>query len=211
MTTVFDSLELAHQSGWAAIDVEGDGNDPQTPVEIAVVQGDGRGPSAVLTWTVNPGRPLGPFVSTLHGLTDEDLATAPTFDEIATRLSGAISGRTLVAHAAKEDLAMLARVMPDVATLPTAILDTQRIARNLLQRAGRYSLEALVTHLDIEMHGQGRGGFHTAAFDAMATARLFGRLSELAPKEGRLARHYVRCGVFSPRPQMAEPASTHRP
>lgn len=86
-------------SKYAVIDIESTGLDPEVDriIEIGIIHLDshfhdqGSWHSLV--------RPLVPVAAThIHGLTDSDLAYAPTFGEIADSLLAQLDGRVLVAH-----------------------------------------------------------------------------------------------------------------
>jgi len=80
-------------------DLETTGTDPLNDriVEIAMLDVDG----AYFHTYLNPGRPIPPGATEVHGITDEMVATYPTFEEIAVRVQGLIDGRTLVGYNSK--------------------------------------------------------------------------------------------------------------
>lgn len=81
---------------------------------------------------VNPERDGGMIASKVHKLSDEQLAAAPTFDQVAPTLLGILSGaRALAAHNARFDWSFLVaefealgHEVPDL-----ILLDTQRLIR----------------------------------------------------------------------------------
>jgi DNA polymerase-3 subunit epsilon len=51
-------------------------------VEISILKVFPNGNKESKTWLVNPEMPIPPFVSAIHGITDEKVANEPTFYEI---------------------------------------------------------------------------------------------------------------------------------
>jgi DNA polymerase-3 subunit epsilon len=74
----------------AVIDLETTGVDIENDriVQLAVVRTDG----VKHCWFVNPGRPIPPLATEIHGITDEQVEDAPTFDQIAPEVFEAIDG-----------------------------------------------------------------------------------------------------------------------
>lgn len=99
---------LGSASGFAVVDVETTGLSPRYDrvVSIAVVLTDAWG-NVQGEWAtlVNPQCPVG--ATHIHGIRDADVATAPTFDQIAPLLLGRLRARAVVAHNAAFDLGFL--------------------------------------------------------------------------------------------------------
>ncbi|MGW7222446.1 exonuclease domain-containing protein [Streptomyces sp. NPDC054826] len=73
------------------LDTETTGLDPEAcVVELAVISGSG---DVLLDTLVNPGRPIPADASEIHGITDEAVASAPTFGQILVSLTAALDGR----------------------------------------------------------------------------------------------------------------------
>ncbi len=169
----------------AVIDVETTGLDPAADrvVEVAVVPvdrgvvGEGRG------WLVNPGRAVPAESLAVHGLTDAELATAPSFAAIAAEIAAAIGGRVPVAYNADFDRLFLA-VEFDRAGLqrPTALrrgvewVDPLVWAR-VAQRAERgHKLADVAARLGVEV-----GTSHRAVHDARTAAAVLLSLADVFP------------------------------
>jgi DNA polymerase-3 subunit epsilon len=88
-----------------AIDTETTGRDTATDriVEVAAVLWDGTDITDRLSWLVNPGRPIPKEASDIHGISDTDVASKPTFSEILPELMEALSGRVPLAYNAQFD------------------------------------------------------------------------------------------------------------
>jgi DNA polymerase III subunit epsilon len=61
-------------------------------VEISYLKISPDGTEESRTWRINPGRPIPPGVSLIHGITDDDVKDAPSFQEIAQTLANEFEG-----------------------------------------------------------------------------------------------------------------------
>ncbi len=88
-----------------AIDTETTGRDPNVDriVEVAAVIWDGTGISERFSWLVNPGCPIPPETTEVHGITDADVADKPPFAEILPDLLAVLKGRVPLAYNAEFD------------------------------------------------------------------------------------------------------------
>jgi DNA polymerase-3 subunit epsilon len=113
MTVASADLEASDMSryahDWALVDVETSGlvarRDRVLSVAVVTVGPDGEQTGEFST-LLNPGCDPGPVH--VHGLTAERLRGAPTFEDVAPRISGMLEGRVLVAHNAQFDYDFLA-------------------------------------------------------------------------------------------------------
>lgn len=162
------------QPGFAVIDLETTGLSPERHriLEIAIIQTDARG-KRLSEWTtrVNPEVPVG--ATHIHGITEADVAQAPTFAQIAGIVASIIAGRALVAHNARFDLAFLknefARAGWDWPNAPH--MCTMQSARKVLPQQPRYTLQACCSTVGVRVSGA-----HSALGDARATAELLRKL-----------------------------------
>lgn len=89
------------------LDTETTGMGPTDEVvEIAVIEHDG---STLANLRVRPFSPIPPEATRVHGITDADVATAPTFAEVAPGLARALNNRALIIYNASYDLRLLAQ------------------------------------------------------------------------------------------------------
>jgi DNA polymerase-3 subunit epsilon len=94
----------------AIVDLETTGTDPQSDriVEIGIlkVRPDGRRSRRILR--LNPGVPIPPSATEVHGITDEDVADGPRFADVAADLLAFLEGCDLCGFNLKRfDLRML--------------------------------------------------------------------------------------------------------
>jgi DNA polymerase III epsilon subunit-like protein len=105
--------ELARPKGYAIVDVETTGTKRTGPgrdrvVSIAIRRCDADGNCLdVYDTLVNPGRPMPAEAAAINGITDEMLASAPPFAEVARKIARLIDGNVFTAFNCPFDLPML--------------------------------------------------------------------------------------------------------
>ncbi|MDP6629502.1 MAG: 3'-5' exonuclease [Kiritimatiellia bacterium] len=121
-------------------------------------------------WLINPGRPI-PYATTrVHGLTDEDVAEAPSFRDVYSEFVAFVKGAILVAHNAGFDVRFMAHEAQrnDLPFPPEPVLDNLRLARKWWPELESHSLKPVAEHLKIES-----GRYHRALDDSGALAKVF--------------------------------------
>jgi DNA polymerase III epsilon subunit family exonuclease len=117
---------------------------------------------------VNPGRSI--VGHQVHGLTDEDVAKAPTAAEVLPKFVEWVGSAPVIAHNVSFDLPFVMRHLPnDVHWTPSAVYDTLELAYQLYPDAGSYRLADLMRFI----LGKDHGAAHRAMPDAEATAEVF--------------------------------------
>lgn len=181
----FGSLRLkVSGSSFAVLDFETTGLSPAQADRIVQVAVLLVSPSGKMEghWSslVNPGRDVGPTF--IHGITNKDVATAPTYSEVHDHLMGLLSGRVVVAHNARFDLNFLywesVFAGKPVTLNSLKYFDTMSLASHVFPRARDKKLETLVDLIKANLDSMPGRGFHDALFDVHA--------------EGELLRHYLR-------------------
>lgn len=158
--------------GFAVLDVETTGLQPDQDrvAEIAVVLTDPQG-RVVEEWStlVDPQGPVGP--SEIHRIEAEHVRGAPRFADLLGELNARLSGRALVAHNARFDLAFLrAEYARSGTRFPDPpVLDTMLASRTYLPGLQRRSLAACCEAAGVVLQDP-----HSALGDARATACLLG-------------------------------------
>lgn len=157
------------------VDTETTGFDPAKGdriVQVACLPVVDGVPGEAWTSHVNPGRPIPPDASRVHGITDAHVRTAPTYAEIAPVLRERIGDHWLAFHNAHFDVPFLRHLFESTGVRPLTAptLDTLGLARRL--RPGRdNSLRALAPEVKM-VQADGR---HEAGSDTRITAALLGR------------------------------------
>jgi len=150
------------------IDVETTGTDPKMSdlVEVAAVKV--KGTKIVDRWStfVNPGRPI--VGNQMHGITDKDVAGAPSAKEAAAKLLAFVGDGMIVGHNVGFDLGFVEEAQGDgFRFTPGTYLDTLVIAREGYPGADSYKLPDLARFFGVEITQS-----HRALPDAEATANL---------------------------------------
>lgn len=169
---------------YAVVDVETTGTAPADGArvtEIAVMQVSSGDLVNEFSSLVDPGRPIPAWISRLTGITDEMVADAPDFGDVAPTVRSMLEGRVFVAHNVSFDWRFLTEEMRRASSLlPVGPrLCTLRLARRAHPDLDRRGLDALADHYGIEIDGR-----HRAAGDARATVTLLNRLLEEADRRG---------------------------
>ena len=162
------------------IDTETTGLDPAEAriVEVAAARIEGgRIPQdCVLNRVVHPGITIPKESTKIHNIDDAKVAGAPTFAEIWPELRSLIGGAVVIGHTIGFDLAVLRRECERAGHTFEGphVLDTRLLAEIAEPALADYTLESLAAWLGIQLSNR-----HSAAGDALATARIF---SALTPK-----------------------------
>jgi DNA polymerase-3 subunit epsilon len=134
-------LELNLRRPIAFIDLETTGINVASDriVEISVLKINPNRKEEWLTTRVNPGMPIPPKSTAIHGITDKDIADAPSFKEIAKNLAAFLEGTDLAGfNAVKFDIPVLAeeflRVNIDFSFRKRKYVDAQVIFHKKEQR-----------------------------------------------------------------------------
>lgn len=140
---------------------------PDRIVEAAVVRVEPGGePTLAFDSLIRPPRPVA--ATFVHGITDADVADAPTFDEVAGDFVEAMSGCVVAAYNARFDMSFL---QAELATVGVRSLPPHLCLMYLrpLLDLGRVCKLGMACQL----HGVGMSWAHSAAGDALASARLW--------------------------------------
>jgi DNA polymerase-3 subunit epsilon len=102
--------EFAQDATWrdieiALLDVETTGRDAahDRVIEVGIVVGRAGEVVARYNWLLNPGIPIPQEARDVHGITDEQVANAPTFESVAHEIADALRGRIPAAYNAEFD------------------------------------------------------------------------------------------------------------
>ena len=162
------------------LDVETTGANPvyDRITEVGLVDVE-RGCS-IAEWStlVNPGIRIPPAIQSLTGITDDMVALAPSFAEIAPHLLARLEGKLLIAHNARFDYGFLRNEFRRAGLrYSSRVLCTVKLSRRLFPREARHNLDALMAR-----HGLACEARHRALGDAGAVWQLLNRWRrELAP------------------------------
>ncbi|MCL4189723.1 MAG: PAS domain-containing protein [Rhodobacteraceae bacterium] len=138
--------------------------------------------SETLDTLVNPGRPIPPGSTEVHGITDAMVSEAPDIAEIGRRFHRFAAGAVLVAHNAPFDMEFLRRHEGAIgARFDNPILDTVLLSAVVFGQQEMHSLDALAARLGITIPEEVR---HTALGDTVATSEALLKLLPLLRARG---------------------------
>jgi len=140
----------------------------------------------VFDMLVNPGRPIPPGSTEVHGITDAMVANAPGIADVCRRFHRFAEGAVLVAHNAPFDMAFLKRREAELGLrFDNPILDTVLLSAVVFGHHETHSLDALTHRLGLTIPEEMR---HTAIGDTIATADVLLKL--LAMLQARSMRKF---------------------
>jgi DNA polymerase-3 subunit epsilon len=150
----------------AIVDLETTGADPAHDriTEIAVLEVNGFEVASEWSTLVNPLAPIPAGIQALTGITQEMVAGAPTFRELAEGLFERLDGRLFVAHNARFDYGFLRREFERQGIrFQAKTLCTVRLSRRLYPGEPRHNLDSVIAR-----HGIACRARHRALGDADA-------------------------------------------
>ncbi|MGP1677309.1 MAG: exonuclease domain-containing protein [Burkholderiales bacterium] len=111
---------------------------------------------------VNPEKSIPPFIQSLTGITNDMVADAPTFEQLAPGLFERLAGKLLVAHNARFDYGFLKNEFGRLGlSYRSRVLCTAKLSRKLFPEHRRHNLDSL-----IERYGLSCSARHRALGDA---------------------------------------------
>ena len=159
---------------YAIVDIETTGGyaSNNAITEVAIVLHDGNREVKRYETLVHPGQSIPRFISVLTGITDEMVADAPYFDEIAPVVHDWLKDNVFVAHNVNFDYSFLKHQLQSCGfELNGKKLCTVRLSRKVFPGLPSYSLGNVCQYLGISNPNR-----HRAGGDADATAILFERI-----------------------------------
>lgn len=159
---------------YAIFDIETSGVSCQRDriTEIAIYIHDGISITHEFKSLVNPETPIPYFISRLTGITNEMVANAPKFYEIARDVVLLTEGCVFVAHNAPFDFRFIQEEFKRLGyEYHRDVLCTVRLSRRVFPGYRSYSLGNICSGLGIKFESR-----HRAAGDALATAKLFEKI-----------------------------------
>jgi DNA polymerase III subunit epsilon len=162
---------------YTIIDIETTGGSPlkEKITEIAIFVHDGQQVVEEFSTLINPEKYIPAHITTLTGITNEMVADAPKFYEVAKKVVELTENRLFVAHNSNFDYRFVQQEFKNLGyTFNREQICTVKLSRKLIPGHQSYSLGKLCSQLGIHINGR-----HRAAGDAMATVKLFELLLSL--------------------------------
>ncbi|EMX0222290.1 3'-5' exonuclease [Vibrio fluvialis] len=160
-----DSRELLD---FIAVDVEGNGQVQQEIIELAIVSSHQNTTLDILSWLIRPINPVTEQAMRFHGITNEDLESSSTTEEIRSEVLEALGKGIVVGHNVSVDTRLIRKQFGEWG--PLAIIDTIKLAKYVCPNLRSYSLDEMIKEFNLDIPASER---HRAAGDARATAQLF--------------------------------------
>ena len=169
---------------FAVVDIETTGSTPQSAgiTEIAIVIHNGVEVTGKYVTLINPRHKIPPFIVNMTGISDEMVAGAPLFEEVAPQIFNLLNGRVFVAHNVSFDYSFVHYLLGRSGFQWSAPkLCTIKLSRRVFPGLEKYGLGSLTRDLGIRIEGR-----HRAWGDAAATAQV---LTMAIEKEGMQPIH----------------------
>ena len=137
--------------------------------EVAIVLHNGQQVEGRFQTLINPVQKIPLYISALTGITQQMVADAPQFAEVAGNIARLLEGRIFVAHNVNFDYSFLKHQLQLAGyDFNCRKLCTVRLGRSVFPGLPSYSLGNLCRHFEIPIYDR-----HRAAGDANATVLLF--------------------------------------
>lgn len=166
---------------YAIVDIETTGSYAAANgiTEISVHVFDGNKVVERYETLINPRQSIPRFIQSMTGITDDMVAGAPDFEEVAEEIHRVLHDKTFVAHNVNFDYSFIkAHLKAAGYDLNTQKLCTVRLSRKIIPGLPSYSLGKLCDSLGISIEER-----HRAGGDAAATVKLFRLLLEKDEKQ----------------------------
>lgn len=159
---------------YAIIDIETTGGQATRDkiTEIAIVLHNGNQIVDTFSTLINPERSIPWNISNITGITDEMVADAPKFYEVAKKIIELTEGAIFVAHNVRFDYSFIQEEFRRLGyTFSRRQLCTVRLSQQAFVGLRSYSLGNLITHFGIATKDR-----HRALADALATTEIFEKI-----------------------------------
>ncbi len=159
---------------YAIVDIETTGgmSNRDKITEIGIVIHDGNNITESYETLVHPERGIPNNITRITGITNEMVADAPKFYEVAKKIVELTEDAVFVAHNVKFDYNFIKNEFEQLGfTFSRKQLCTVKLTRKVYPGLRSYSLGNLIQHFGIEVHSR-----HRALEDARATAIIFDKI-----------------------------------
>jgi len=161
---------------FAVVDLETTGGIPKRDkiTEIAIIVYDGEKIIAEFQSLINPERSIPANITRITGISNDMVADAPKFYEVAKQVVEYTEGCIFVAHNVRFDYQFLVREFKQLGyTFTRRNLCTVKLSRKAFPGLHSYSLGNLIRYFKISVENR-----HRAYDDAWATTILLGKIFE---------------------------------
>ena len=167
---------LACRCMYAIVDIETTGSHAHNNgvTEIAIVLHNGEEVEGRFETLINPKVAIPSYISYLTGITNDMVATAPAFNEVAANIFRLLNGRIFIAHNVNFDYSFIKYHLRECGfEWSPKKLCTLRLSKKAFPGFPKYGLGHICRELEIIVENR-----HRAGGDADATAKLFEKIFE---------------------------------
>jgi DNA polymerase-3 subunit epsilon len=155
--------------------------------EISIHVFDGKKVVDKFETLINPGQPIPPYIQAMTGISDDMVADAPAFSDIAEKIYSILHDKIFIAHNVNFDYSFInGHLKASGFELNSKKLCTVRLSRKILPGFPSYSLGKLCQSLGIKINSH-----HRAGGDTEATVKIF-QLLLANDKEQRIQKSLLR-------------------
>lgn len=158
--------------------------------------GTRRFPAASFDRLINPGIPIPPGSTQIHGIADHMVTDAPPFGDVWPEIAQALEGRVLIGFNTGFDAALIKRELDllGIDWTPPIILDLRLMADGADIVRDNPDLETLAQRLGVDP-----GGRHTALGDALVTADVFAAMIPTLRERNIVTLNDARYAMMAPK------------
>lgn len=174
---------------YAIVDIETTGSYASANgiTEIAIHVFDGNQVIKKFESLINPQQPIPRYIQAFTGISNEMVADAPVFEDVAREIFDLLNENIFIAHNVNFDYSFLkSHLLRTGHDLKSKKLCTVRLSRRIFPGFSSYSLGNLCRSLDIGINNR-----HRAGGDAEATVKVFSKLLQ-NDKEDFIAKSLLR-------------------
>jgi DNA polymerase III epsilon subunit family exonuclease len=154
---------------------------------------------------INPGIPIPPFTTKIHGITDEMVKDAPTVSSVLAEFLSFAGNLPIIAHNAQFDLGfIIAGLNQSALPVPNSqIFCSCKLSRKTFPEMPNHKLSTLAEKLQIDL-----GTHHRAFDDAFSALQIFAKALAVIKddREKLQVAHIYDLGSFGQERKMAIPA-----
>jgi DNA polymerase III subunit epsilon len=137
--------------------------------EVCIYLHDGKTVTGKYETLIKPGQAIPHYIQAMTGITNEMVATAPPFEDVAEHIYNLLQDKIFIAHNVNFDYSFIkANLKAAGFDLNSKKLCTVRLSKKIFPGFLSYSLGKLCQRLDIQINDR-----HRAGGDAAATIQLF--------------------------------------
>ncbi|WP_050698696.1 exonuclease domain-containing protein [Anaeromassilibacillus senegalensis] len=166
---------------YVVVDIETTGLDPKYDeiIEIGAIRIKNQTPISSFNSLVRPYFPISDFITTLTGITNEMLSSAPSFEDVAPSFLSFVEDSIIVGHNVNFDINFLYDCcMRDIGVLlDNNFIDTLRLSRRIIPGLPNYKLDTLANAFDLTVSTK-----HRALADCDTTHRCYEHLKQYVHK-----------------------------